>query len=176
YGLMNILGTHDTPRILTALSHNGSYEEGRQRLFAALHLWAFLPGIPCIYYGDELGMTGGGEPFNRTCFEEAPADPEIRRHYRRLLHFRRSIGPMEPLKFQPEKAEGSLYVFSRSDGDRMLVTAVHAGEGTEVLNPDPEGGWALKDFFISGQVTMEGRTSFCLEKVSAVTVLLVRER
>ena len=57
-GLMNILGTHDTERILTLLSQGVTPAEGRQRLFLALLPWALMPGIPCIYYGDELGMEG----------------------------------------------------------------------------------------------------------------------
>jgi glycosidase len=68
--LMNILGTHDTARILTALSEGSLGEkETRDRHGIALLVWALMPGIPCIYYGDELGYVGGKEPHNRGCYD-----------------------------------------------------------------------------------------------------------
>lgn len=83
--LMNILGTHDTERILTVLGGEGadgltnqqlafkklSMENRRmalQRLKLAYTLCATLPGIPCIYYGDEAGLEGYRDPFNRRFF------------------------------------------------------------------------------------------------------------
>ena len=81
YSLMNFLSTHDTPRILTVLGADrvpGSKEEravfrlspaerqlGLKRLrLAALVLFTF-PGAPTVYYGDEAGMEGWEDPFNR---------------------------------------------------------------------------------------------------------------
>ena len=83
--VMNLLSTHDTPRILTILGEGDfsisreqkaeSRLEGKmlhiayERLFCALFLEFMLPGSPCIYYGDEIGMQGFEDPFNRRFFD-----------------------------------------------------------------------------------------------------------
>ncbi len=56
---LNLLGSHDTPRLLTSLC--GDLAAVRQAL---LLLFAF-PGAPCLYYGDEIGLTGGHDPYCR---------------------------------------------------------------------------------------------------------------
>lgn len=59
FNQLNNIGTHDTERILTML--NGSVEA----LDQAWGLMFMMPGIPCVYYGDEAGLTGGKDPDNR---------------------------------------------------------------------------------------------------------------
>ena len=83
--VMNLLSTHDTPRILTILGEadfSMSREQkaefelmgeklhlAYERLCSALFLEFMLPGSPCIYYGDEAGMQGFEDPFNRRFFD-----------------------------------------------------------------------------------------------------------
>lgn len=96
---MNLLGTHDTPRILTALvdDFDGSREEkahrrlsrnqlevARDRLMMASFLQYTLPGSPSIYYADETCMEGYKDPFNRRPFPWGREDEEILSHYRCL--------------------------------------------------------------------------------------------
>src|ERR1700730_9443203 len=57
----NLLDSHDTPRILT---HVG---DCRARTQLAIALLFTYPGVPCVYYGDEIGMVGAGDPDNRRC-------------------------------------------------------------------------------------------------------------
>jgi glycosidase len=59
---MNLLGSHDTIRLASLPCSN------LQRVELALTLLFFLPGAPCIYYGDEIGMLGGKDPDNRRSF------------------------------------------------------------------------------------------------------------
>ncbi|MDO4553228.1 MAG: glycoside hydrolase family 13 protein [Bacillota bacterium] len=151
YGLMNILGTHDTPRILTLLSEGRSPREGRRRLFAALLLWAFLPGIPCIYYGDELGMEGGKDPENRRCFQEEAADPEVRDHYRRLLAFRKKRGLTGEWRFRALPVQENCYAFVRETGEKRLLVAVK-GLGPRTSFPVKlEAGEELEDVLAVGE-------------------------
>ena len=99
--LMNILGTHDTERILSVLADVGIDkksndelatfrlpEQNRVEAVKRLKLaWALLcafPGIPCVYYGDEAGMEGGRDPFNRMPFVPERADTELTEFYRRV--------------------------------------------------------------------------------------------
>lgn len=59
YNLFNNLGTHDTERIATML------HEDVKKLEQAVAIMMYVPGVPCVYYGDEAGLTGGKDPQNR---------------------------------------------------------------------------------------------------------------
>ena len=99
--LMNFLGTHDTQRILTALSGSDvsglsrtrqaefrlSDEERRQAkdlLKIAYSLVCALPGVPCIFYGDEAGVEGASDPFNRATYPWGREDKELISHFRKM--------------------------------------------------------------------------------------------
>lgn len=92
--LMNFLSTHDIPRALTILGGDSAegkekdwqsnhymteqqYDSGKKRLKISMALQYFLPGVPSIYYGDEAGMQGYGDPFNRRCYPWGNEDDEL---------------------------------------------------------------------------------------------------
>ena len=127
--LMNFLGTHDTERILTVLADAGTQEmtnaalakfrlspaqraKAKSRLMAAWALLAAFPGIPCIYYGDEAGMEGGRDPFNRMPFVWGREDAQLLAFYRRIGELRRSL---------PVLADGSLTMPETGDPGRFLL-------------------------------------------------------
>ena len=102
---MNLLGTHETPRILTALvdDFDGSREEkskrrlsrnnlevARDRLMMASFLQYTLPGSPSIYYGDEALMEGYKDPFNRRTYPWGREDWEMLNHFKRLGQARKN--------------------------------------------------------------------------------------
>ncbi len=146
---------------------------GRQRLFLALLIVSFMPGIPCIYYGDEIGMKGERDPFNRMCFDPDRGDPEILRFFRRLFAFRGRIDGLEDYLFQPERAEGSFYSFGRSGKKGRLIVAVNSGEGNWPLDLSLKEGESLKDFFISGTVLYQGQESFIIGENSGIAAWIV---
>ena len=82
--MMNLLDSHDTDRFLTLLRGD------RRRLKLALCLLFFFPGMPCVYYGDEIGMTGGYDPDCRKGFiwDETAWDAELRRHVQLLARLK----------------------------------------------------------------------------------------
>ena len=101
---MNLLGTHDTPRILTALvdDFDGSREEkakrhlsrnqmdvARDRLMMASFIQYTLPGSPSLYYGDEACMEGYKDPFNRRPYPWGREDWEMLNHFKRLGKLRK---------------------------------------------------------------------------------------
>ena len=103
---LNLLGSHDTPRILTALvdDFDGSRVElaarhlspaqlalAKKRLMAASFLQYMLPGCPCIYYGDEAGMEGAKDPFNRRTYPWGKEDPALLAHYKALGQLRKDL-------------------------------------------------------------------------------------
>ncbi len=140
--LMNLLGTHDTERILSILADVdierktnpelaefklGAVERSRavERLKLAWTLICAFPGIPCIYYGDEAGMEGGRDPFNRKTFCPERADLELTHFYRRIGEIRRGerAFALGDLKFIETDAPGQL-LFSRSfESERIVVAA-----------------------------------------------------
>ena len=120
--LMNSLSTHDTPRILTTLigDFQGDREyqarvrlswEQREFAFERLRLAAFLqyalPGCPCVYYGDEAGMEGCRDPFNRGCFPWGHED-------RRFVEFFRALGQLK--NNTPALREGTVRVTAAGGG------------------------------------------------------------
>ncbi len=103
--LMNHLGTHDTDRLLTALGGEPAGNRGRewqsarkltpeqreiakQRLKLASLIQYLLPGVPCLYYGDEAGMEGYRDPFNRFCYPWGKEDQDLLDWYRTLGRLR----------------------------------------------------------------------------------------
>ena len=103
---MNLLGTHDTPRILSVLSGDfegdrqtlskkkltdEQYERASARLKMATALQYALPGCPSLYYGDEAGMEGGKDPFNRRTFPWGKEDAQLQAHFRKLGQLRKAL-------------------------------------------------------------------------------------
>lgn len=173
--LMNIMGTHDTRRILTVLSENSRDDDySRQRLFLDLLITSFMPGIPCIYYGDEIGMKGEKDPFNRLCFEPEKGDPAIRRFFRRLFAFRRKIDGLENYRFRPRASEGGFYSFSRACEKGRIVVAVNAGHQDYLLNLAMKDREILKDFFISGYVSYERQGGFRISENSGIVAWILK--
>lgn len=86
YPLMwNLIDTHDTPRALHVCGEN----KDKLRLLAAFQL--LLPGMPFLYYGDEVGMTGGADPDCRRgmLWAEEKQDRELLRYYQQLIRLRK---------------------------------------------------------------------------------------
>ncbi len=89
YASMNILGTHDTERIYTVFNNrynNGSIATSMVKLAAAFQMT--FPGVPVIYYGDEVGLKGGRDPDNRRAYPWGRENKEILSWYKRLASIR----------------------------------------------------------------------------------------
>ena len=82
HSCMNSLSTHDTARILTVLERN------IVALKTAVFLQFMLPGAPCIYYGDEIGMEGGTDPYNREYFKWNNIDENLQKFFKKMAHLK----------------------------------------------------------------------------------------
>lgn len=128
-GALSFLSGHDTARVLTLLgdapeglskdaeaTYRLSTEKRRlaiERLRIALTLLVTLPGVPTVFYGDEAGMEGYGDPFCRGTFPWGGEDAEIRDIYRTALRFRRQNPDLVRGKLSFFHAEGRTLAFSR---------------------------------------------------------------
>lgn len=103
--LMNLLDSHDTERVLTLLAFDNpesipveqrptyklsdeQYQKAKYLLKFASFIQFTLPGVPCIYYGDEIGMYGFRDPYNRLGFTHDNIDKDLLNHYIELSTFR----------------------------------------------------------------------------------------
>ena len=129
--LWNIIGSHDTARFL----YNAGNDRGKLKLAAALQL--LLPGMPMIYYGDEVALTGGPDPDCRRgmLWDEKLQDKELLSYYQTLLRIRHEYpalteGVLE--KQDTEEETGLIYMERNLEGKRAIVV-FHAGRGTVEL-------------------------------------------
>ena len=145
---MNLLGTHDTPRILTALvdDFDGSRAEkakrrlsrnqldvAHDRLRMASFLQYMLPGSPSLYYADEAGMEGYRDPFNRRPYPWGREDPELLSHFRRLGQLRRKLECLRLGDIQFFVAGDKHLGFKRSyNGKTVKIYANRSGDSWEI--------------------------------------------
>ena len=145
YSAMNSLDTHDTPRLLTLLGAGGEYRDqtkewragftlssrqlkkGRALLKAAALLLFCFPGSPTVYYGDEVGMQGFEDPFNRQTFPWGREDRELLEWYRALGRLRSRHPALRKGSIRYLLGKGPLLVFLRETGDEQLLCAFNAG-------------------------------------------------
>ena len=134
--LWNLIGSHDTARILHLCSEN----KQRQKLAAALQL--LHPGMPMLYYGDEVAMTGGKDPDCRRgmLWDEARQDKDMLRWYRRLLKLRRELPGILGGQTVLEEArdDDGLIRITRTQNGQEITLLFHAKEGN-VLIPELAG-------------------------------------
>lgn len=141
--LMNFLSTHDLERITTRLTGSTeglSREEQAAYLpddasllvakalhkLGALILYS-LPGMPCIYYGDEAGLTGCRDPFNRGTYPWGREDQELLAWYRALGDLRDEVMKQGRLSMD---AAGSLLGIRRVLADQWRVTLINVSDET----------------------------------------------
>ena len=135
---LNLLGSHDAPRALTILSRD------KAALRVAKLLQLTLPGAPCIYYGDEIGMEGAGDPDCRRSF---PADPgagdrEVRAFVQALLAARRdNVALRRGTVHVLATTRSAVALLRQAEGRRALVI-VNAGRRPETIAVElPRPAW-----------------------------------
>ena len=160
YSQMNLLGSHDRPRALAVLADVGNmeperkyrypieldkrdYDHGKRRLIAAWNLICALPGMPCIYYGDEAGMTGYRDPFNRKFYPWGREDGNLVSFYRSLARVKKSA---------PALRSGTVLVLEAGGGRLLLLRQSAEGSVAVCCNQSPEP-WTLPH---SGTILLGG--------------------
>ncbi len=179
--LMNIIGTHDTMRILSVLglernSRDSSYgkqnttltdeqlQKGIKRLKIASLLQFTVMGVPCIYYGDEVGLTGDGDPFNRRCFPWDNINTEILDWYRNLGRIRKNKSFVHGDLNVLYNANGAIVYERLTVTDRVLVL-INNGQYPFEATIDNLMKDMLTGDFVKGDIVIEPQEFIILEKV-----------
>ncbi len=150
----NVLGTHDTKRIITELAENtpetadkaawaafsldeNAYRQAKEKLKIASLLQFTVPGVPCVYYGDEAGMQGYKDPLNRLPFPWGEEDEELEEWYRFLGRLR-ARAPFAGGEYKELYADRRALVFERRKGSDAVVVAVNMGSNEYSLQFEGE--------------------------------------
>jgi len=153
YAAMNLIGSHDTIRILTVLGdapaeQNLTKTEQRnfrlstnarhlaiQRLKLLSLIQMTFPGVPCIYYGDEAGVEGYADPYNRATYPWGKEDGEIMDWYRRILRMRAEYEVLQTGDFKSFFFEPDVYGFSRAGKDEEILILINRhGQEAKTVN------------------------------------------
>lgn len=132
----NLLGSHDTARVRSVLEHD------QRRLRVAVVLLFTYPGVPCIYYGDEVGLSGNGDPESRRTmpWNEGEWDHDLRAFYQRLARLRRASPALRQGGFQLLYATGHTLAYLRETPDERLIVVARRGDDGLAALPVRHGG------------------------------------
>jgi len=121
---LNLVGSHDAPRLRTVLG------DDLAGVRLATLLQATLPGAPCIYYGDEIGLRGGNDPENRGAFawDEGRWETGLRDSVRALLRLRTAEPALRDSPLRVVGVGGPAVAFERGAGVSRFVVAANAGD------------------------------------------------
>lgn len=148
FGQMNLIGSHDRARILTLLGEAPSPEEltafeqenycltphsrwlaiQRLKLFTLIQM--SFPGVPCLYYGDEAGLEGYSDPFNRGTYPWDREDQEILRWVKRVLRYRQEYEVLRGGDFFSWPAGKDIYAFKRRSEKEEITVVVNRSAQT----------------------------------------------
>ncbi len=151
YALMNLLSSHDQPR---ALHHFGWHADtqdeaiislAKQRLKLAVLFQMIFPGAPSVYYGDEVGVTGGDDPDNRATYPwpdlGGRPDQALRAEFKKLIAMRHRHAVLRRGSIDaPLHVDAHVVVLARQLGNTWAITATNnAGEPKRVTVSLPAG-------------------------------------
>ncbi|MFR6064489.1 MAG: glycoside hydrolase family 13 protein [Eubacterium sp.] len=174
--LMNHIGTHDTERAITRLvgecadgkdrkwqhEHNKlsdyDYLKGVSMMKTASLIQFTLPGVPSIYYGDEAGMQGMKDPFNRACFDWDNINEELLKWYKRLGQIRNGCKAFKEGIFEPVYFSAGVIAYTRTGDGNSVLVAVNNSDTTAQINVGCEWDNSYPFFGVdcnNGEITLE---------------------
>lgn len=176
---MNLLSSHDQPRVLWEVGYQeygqADYDTYRKRLLLAVAFQFTYPGAPAIYYGDEVGMTGGHDPFNRGPYPWPEngcsyGDRSLLDDFQKLAALRRTHPAFQHGSLEVLFTDKNLVVMRRIwQGEELILVFNNARQ--ERLLPDSllsAGEW--QELFTAGTLNVEPGTA-----VPALGFLLLKK-
>lgn len=143
YALMNLIGSHDRTRVLTVLggapaeatlsdSERRTFKlcsSARQLALQRLKLFGLIqmtfPGVPSVYYGDEAGLEGYADPYNRGTYPWGKEDQDLENWFRRLIRLRREYEVLQTGDFQSYYYGQDVYGFQRAGGGEAVIVLIN---------------------------------------------------
>lgn len=189
YGAFNLIDGHDRARALTVLG--GAPEDlsdiGKERYrlpegeralaVQRLKLMSVLqyasPGVPCLFYGDEAGVEGYADPFNRGTYPWGREDEDLLGHYRTLGLIYNEHPVLKSGSYRPFHEGGAVYGFWRENEDeRILVLANRSLEEEATYTVEVSEKWALELLTSKPVLIEDGKLTITLPPCTARMVLL----
>ncbi len=194
YSALNLLGSHDRERLFTMLGGapwpDGMTDEqcrdfrltDEQAGLAISRLWLIallqmtLPGVPCVYYGDERGLEGFRDPYNRGTFPWGGGRVDCATVYRNAIALRRMLPVLVNGDFEPFSCDGDVFGFWRRDAGTAVCVLVNSSLSEAHTVCVPLKGQTVSDV-ISGQApkVVQGQAEVFLWPLGT-TVLLFHDR
>jgi glycosidase len=168
---LNLLDSHDTARFVTVAGNDVD------ALALATLFQMVYPGAPCIYYGDEIGLSGGKDPESRASFpwHAGGWHSELRDYFKKAVALRHAHPALRRGDYHTLYGEGTVYALGRGLGEDRILAAFNAGTSPqEVVLPVGEfvpDGAVLSNVWGSDTYTVSaGRIGIRLPSQSALVL------
>lgn len=169
--MMNLLSSHDAERAINVLGGESchgkdkawqaqhtlspyEYDLGKKRLKCAMVLQFFLPGIPSVYYGDEAGLQGDNDPFNRRCYPWESEDVDLIEFVKTLTDLRKNYPQFKDGYFKFLYSDSEIISFTRFKDDKYIMITLNKSCYERKISAD---NYIVKDFknpeVVRGNVT-----------------------
>jgi cyclomaltodextrinase / maltogenic alpha-amylase / neopullulanase len=122
---LNLLDSHDMGRAVWVMG------EDQSALRMAVLFQMSMPGAPCIYYGDEVGLSCGGDPYCRAAFpwdNKGSWDKDLLNFYRQAVSMRHQFPVLRTGDYHSLYASGNIFAFHRQLGDSEAVIVFNIGQ------------------------------------------------
>jgi glycosidase/chitodextrinase len=197
--LMNLIDSHDTPRALWTLSPGADNDpaakatgvaDGKQRLRIASLVQYTLPGMPTVYYGDDVGVTGSDDPDNRRTYpwpqDGGHPDLALAAHYTALGALRAATPVLRDGSLAGLEADDSTGVvaYGRKDATQAAVVAIDKGSSAQTVSIPtasfvPDGttfraAYGVANAFGGSVTTSGGTLTVSLAPLSALVLVTGR--
>ncbi|MGL4572577.1 MAG: glycoside hydrolase family 13 protein [Clostridium sp.] len=133
--LLNLIGSHDTARFLTECN----YDEDKIRL-AVVFQFTYI-GVPYIYYGDEIGTSGGEDPECRKCMQwnEKAQNLNLRLHYKKLISIRKENEELIHGDYKCLYEEGYIIAFRRRLRNKEVIIIINNSNKQDIIPLNIQG-------------------------------------
>lgn len=133
--LWNLIDSHDTPRALTVANGN------LNKMKALVGLQMTFPGAPMIYYGDEIGMTGGNDPLNRACmiWDKSKWNMKLFDWYKLLINIHETNPALRYGDYTPIVVDKDVLGFERSYEGQTLYIFINGGSEVQKISTSLSG-------------------------------------
>ena len=167
YGMLNLVGSHDVERIMTGC--NGDWN----KVYLLYALLMTMPGIPMIYYGDEIGLPGGNDPYCRRCmiWEQKDWNAALFNRIESVTNLRKKHSALQDGSFRVVYTFNGLLVFERKNSEEQILIILNSRkEEKNIRIPVELSRWKN----LLTQKIQDFRNGFiCLDKIPANSIQIL---